>query len=138
MASKFSFDVDLSQVLFSDGGYNKLLNEPDGEVGRYLERRGRLIVIAAKRQVGVKSSRLRESIRMTRHKSIRGQYVRIGSRNRVSLIHHEGTRPHAILPDRHKALRFSNSGRMVYARSVMHPGTKPNRYLSDNLRLVRV
>jgi|SRR5687767_4361019 len=38
----------------------------------------------------------------------------------------DGTPPHVILPRFAKALRFSVGGRIVFARSVNHPGTRPN------------
>lgn len=39
-----------------------------------------------------------------------------------------GTRPHLIAARNAKALRFVVGGRVVFAKSVQHPGTKPNRY----------
>ena len=41
---------------------------------------------------------------------------------------HEGTKAHPIVARRAKALRFVMNGRVVYAKSVQHPGTKPNRF----------
>jgi hypothetical protein len=52
------------------------------------------------------------------------------------LMHHQGTRPHIIVPRRAQTLRFYSRGRIVYSKLVHHPGTKPNRYLTDNLRRV--
>jgi hypothetical protein len=60
----------------------------------------------------------------------------IGSDNRIALMHHQGTRPHIIMPRRAQTLRFYSRGRIVYSKLVHHPGTKPNRYLTDNLRRV--
>ncbi|MGW2213195.1 hypothetical protein [Streptomyces sp. NPDC001781] len=41
-----------------------------------------------------------------------------------------GTRPHEIRPRRHNGrLRFTSGSRIIYARSVNHPGTKPNPFL---------
>lgn len=39
-----------------------------------------------------------------------------------------GTRPHLITPKSRKVLRFSAGGSIVFARSVNHPGTKPNKF----------
>ena len=39
-----------------------------------------------------------------------------------------GTRPHLIEARNAKALRFTVGGRVVFAKSVQHPGTKPNPY----------
>lgn len=117
---------------------DNFLNSPSGPVGKYLAGRGRLIVAAAKAQVGVDTGKLRQSIGMTHYRGIGGQYLRIGSNNSIALIHHEGSRPHMIeARDRQKMLRFSSGGRVIYTRRVMHPGNRPNRYLSDNLKLIR-
>jgi len=114
-----------------------VLNNPSGDVGRYLARKGRIITVAAKAQVGVRTGALRASIHMRHLRDSRGQFVRIGSALNYAYLHHEGSKPHVITPNRAQVLRFVNRGRVVYAHAVMHPGTKPNRYLTDNLRLVR-
>jgi len=114
-----------------------LLKNPAGPVGRYLARKGRLVLAAAKSQVGVRSGALRASLHMRHLRDSRGQFVRIGSPLDYALAHHEGTRPHLITPNRAQVLRFTKGTTVVYAHSVMHPGTKPNRYLTNNLRLVR-
>ena len=74
---------------------------------------------------------------MRHARDIRGQYIRIGSAMNYALLHHEGSKPHMIKPDRAQVLRFTSRGRVMYAHSVMHPGTKPNRYLADNLGLIK-
>lgn len=40
-----------------------------------------------------------------------------------------GTRPHRIDARRAKALRFVQHGRVVFRRSVQHPGTQPTHFL---------
>jgi hypothetical protein len=64
--------------------------------------------------------------------------VIVGSSHPIALIHHEGTRPHIIVPVKAKALRFPGAAPsgFIFAKRVNHPGTKPNRYLTDNLHLV--
>jgi hypothetical protein len=114
-----------------------LLKSPAGPVGRYLARKGRLVLFAAKAQVGVRTGALRASLHMRHLRDSRGQFVRIGSPLDYALAHHEGTRPHRITPNRAQVLRFTRGSAVVYAHSVMHPGTKPNRYLTNNLRLVK-
>lgn len=113
-----------------------VLNNPSGDVGRYLARKGRLVTMAAKGQAGVRTGALRASIHMRHLRDSRGQFVRVGSALNYAYLHHEGTKPHVITPNRAQVLRFANRGRIIYAHAVMHPGTKPNRYLTDNLRLV--
>lgn len=45
-----------------------------------------------------------------------------------------GTRPHVIRPSRKTVLRFmGRRGVFVFARSVNHPGTRPNRWWDDTL-----
>jgi hypothetical protein len=110
-------------------------------VGRHLHRKGKLIERAAKAQVGVETRALRKSIHMRHHIGATGQYIKItagGVSAPYALMHHEGTRPHIIKPKPGTpVLRFTGrTGVSVHARIVKHPGTKPNRYLTDNLRLV--
>lgn len=111
------------------------LNEPPGTVGRWLRRRGMLIVAAAKAKVGKRSGRLMASIHMRHYRRGPGQELKIGSPLDYALVHHEGSRPHQIV-GKGKHLRFASGGRIVYARSVSHPGTRANHYLTDSLRLI--
>lgn len=110
-----------------------MLNNSGGMVGRYIFMKGVKIMMAAKNQVGVRTGRLQQSIHVRHLRDSRGQFVRVGSDVKYAAIHHEGARPHIIVANRAQALRFSSGGRIVYTRKVAHPGTRPNRYLSDNL-----
>lgn len=125
----------MARVIFYEQELDRFLNRPSGDVGRYLKRRGKLIQSAAKRQVGKKTGALRASIHMRHHRDARGQYVWVGSTLPYALMHHEGTRPHMIFPKGPHRLVFATRGRLVFAHAVAHPGTLPNKYLSDNLRL---
>jgi hypothetical protein len=126
-----------TRIVFRKTTLDFTLNSPYGPVGRHMFVRGRAIVGAAKAQVGVDTGRLKNSISMSQSRAVYGQSMTIGSPLRYALAHHEGTRPHIITPDRAQVLRFSSRGRIVYARSVRHPGTKPNKFLADNLYLIR-
>jgi hypothetical protein len=126
-----------TQVVFRKTTLDFTLKSPYGPVGRHMYVRGRAIVSAAKAQVGVDTGRLKNSISMTQSRAVYGQSMTIGSPLRYALAHHEGTRPHIITPNRTEVLRFSSRGRIVYARAVRHPGTKPNKFLADNLYLIR-
>jgi hypothetical protein len=109
---------------------NTELNTPAGSLWRWLERRGNAAVRGAKRQVGVETGRLRNSIHMRHTGHTYGQEVRIGTTGvSYAYIHHEGTKPHLIAPKAGTVLRI-RSGRVIHG-SVMHPGTKPNRFLSS-------
>jgi hypothetical protein len=126
-----------STVIFRPRAMDHLLNDPYGPVGRYLFARGRAIMAGAKNQVGVKTGRLKASIHMRQERAPFGQQIRIGSPLSYALMHHEGTRPHIITPNRAQVLRFSAGGRIIYTHAVKHPGTRPNRYLTDHLYLIR-
>lgn len=112
-----------------------LLNNPSGPVGRSLGKRGNRVAVAARRQVGVNTGALKRSISVSHKRDVRGQFVKVGSPLNYALMHHEGTKPHIITPNRSQYLVFNKGSRVIYATSVRHPGTKPNRYLTDNLYL---
>lgn len=46
----------------------------------------------------------------------------------------DGTRPHVIRPRQAQVLRFTVGGRVVFARVVHHPGTRPNPFLDRAVR----
>jgi hypothetical protein len=125
----------LESITFYKAQTDFLLNNPAGPVGRSLARRGVKVLAAAKRQVGVDTGRLQKSLRMTHERGARGQFVRVGSKLNHALLHHQGTRPHIITPSRSQVMVFNKGTQIIYATSVRHPGTKPNRYLTDNLYL---
>jgi hypothetical protein len=125
------------KIVWRRNALDTLLNKPQGTVGRYLARKGSRITAAARGQAGFKTGQLRASIHMRHMRDTRGQYLKIGSSVPHAYMHHEGTKPHLIMPRKRRTLRFFSKGFMVYAQLVRHPGTKPNRYLTDNLKLVR-
>lgn len=133
------FDVKVTTRLnLSRPSLDNFLNSPDGDVGRELSKRGRIIVTAAKRQVGVDTGRLRESISMRHERVGAFQQIVITANASHALVHHEGSRPHVITPNGPNLLRFQSKGRVIYTKEVLHPGTKPNKFLSDNLHLAFV
>lgn len=113
-----------------------LARNPRGIIGDYLRRVGAKLRILAVAQAGMKTGLTRALMNYKLTSTGRGLAVLVGSDSRVALMHHEGTSPHTILPKRAKTLRFYSHGRIVYAKVVHHPGTRPNRYLTDNLRKV--
>lgn len=122
--------------IMNEAGYKELTKSPTGEVGRYLTIVGAKLKYLAKYQAGRKTGALMNSINYRITRDSRGLVALVGSDNRVALMHHQGTRPHIIAARRAKTLRFYSHGRIVYAQVVHHPGTRPNRYLTDNLRKV--
>lgn len=61
--------------------------------------------------------------------------VEVGSSDPVALWHHEGTVPHVIQARRAPRLVFwwGKVGKVVAFPKVNHPGTRPNRFLTDAL-----
>jgi hypothetical protein len=111
------------------------LNVPAGMVGRYMGKLGNKIKVGAQARVGVRTGLLRASIHVSQGMSSGKQYVKVGSSVSYAFMHHEGTRPHIIAAKPPGVLRFtSRKGGVVHASTVMHPGTKPNRYLGSQLR----
>lgn len=132
------FTFEIPSISPSQADILKLVNDPRGPVIPHLRRIGRVIVAAARRQVGKDTGELARSIHYDLHRYGGLPEVWIGTYNSIAYLHHEGTRPHAISARNKTFLRYSSRGRIVYARTVMHPGTKPNRYLTDNLYLARI
>jgi hypothetical protein len=126
----------MARLIFREPAMDRLLISTNGDVGKYLAKRGRLIEAGAKRQVGVQTGALRASIHMRHFSDPRGQYVKIGSSLNYARMHHEGTKPHLIRPNTAHMLRFYSKGQIVFAHMVRHPGTPANRYLTDNMRRV--
>lgn len=134
---RFSFAT--KNLTIDQAMLHKELNTSSGGLWRALEIRGAFAVEKAKAQAGVKTGRLRNSIHKRHTGNFTGQYLWIGSKVEYAYMHHEGTRPHLIVPKTAgKMLRFSSKGRMVMTPGpVMHPGTRANPYLSNQLRHFR-
>lgn len=127
----------MAQVIFRENAMTRLERGEDGQVGRYLIKKGRMIEAAAKRQVGVRTGALRASIHMRHYADPRGQFIRIGSGLSYARLHHEGSKPHLIMPKQKGGLLvFQSKGQTVFTHLVRHPGTRPNRYLTDNMRRI--
>lgn len=103
--------------------------DPRGPIADDLKKRAERVQRASRRMVGVETGHLRRSIRT---QVVPGPVpeIMIGSPVSYALLHHEGTRRHVIRPHLRKRLRFKVRGRVVYATQVMHPGTRPNPYLT--------
>lgn len=122
-------DPDRLAAFVRDGG---------GPIMRELSRRATNVQSGAKRQVGKKSRRLERSIVKRQGVDARGPFVLVVSEGvEYGVMHHEGTDPHVITARNGKVLAWQSGGDWHYARSVQHPGTQPNRFLTDNLHLAR-
>lgn len=131
-----TFNLDAFNPPLAD--VHRVMNNPRGPLVPHMRRIGRRIVMAAKAQVGKDTGELARSIHYNINRFGGLPEVWIGTYNSIGYLHHEGTRPHAISARNRTYLRYSAKGRVVYARTVMHPGTKPNRFLTDNLYLARL
>jgi hypothetical protein len=131
------YQFSVTNVLLYKPVLQRELKGPDGMVWRYMNLRGRAAVHFAKRQVGVQTGALQRSIKIQYHRPTSyGQEMKISANKSYAYYHHEGTNPHIILPVKNKVLRFTGrTGATVYATRVLHPGNRPNRYLSDQLRI---
>lgn len=125
-----------STIRVEESGIAELFYSPNGDVYKYMEEQAKRIVFLAKRKVGKKTHALEQSISYRMLRNPDGVYIEVTASNHVALLHHEGSRPHVILPRRGRALRFKSGGMVVYARRVLHPGTRPNPYLVTALREV--
>lgn len=131
------------------------LRSPVGDVGRYIISLASQVQHLAKAQVGYDDRKapgrpdpsggpnqpegdqhLRDTIVKRIVQDVGGIVVYVGSDHPIALMHHEGTRPHEIRPRKAQVLAFEMNGQIVFATVVHHPGTKPNRYLTDPLRQV--
>lgn len=118
---------------------DKLLKSPNGDVMRDMQRRGARVKLKAQELVGKKSHDLERSI-VTRPVMIgTDPAVLVGVFSGRALkyvwIHHNGSKPHKIEAAPGKVLRFEIDGQVVFAKSVNHPGTKPNPFLKDALEV---
>ena len=125
-----------SVVVLNQQMLHKELNTPQGDLWRWLDKKGGKALNGAQRQVGVNTGRLIKSLHMRHLGDPLGQSLWIGSNTvRYGYMHHEGTRPHVIAPKAGSVLKM-RSGRIVHG-PVRHPGTKPNRFLSSQLHHFR-
>jgi hypothetical protein len=139
-------------VVINPRALQTLLTSTNGPVVRDLMRRADRVKGQAQKLVGVyemppggpgrsrRPGTLRDSIvvRLARG-GTNGVSALIGSDDPIALWHHEGTVAHRIVPVRRKWLWFywRKIGAEVFAKGVSHPGTKPNRFLTNALPAAR-
>lgn len=126
-----SFNVSTSFRL-DQGRVARLLRLPGGLVDRSLRRRVERVQSAAERLApGSMGRGIRSSIRYEAD----GPVGVITSTHPATVYVVNGTRPHIIRPRRpNGVLRFTIGGRVVYAKFVSHPGTRPNNFMIEALR----
>lgn len=121
-----TFSLDRTRI-------QRMLRLPGGMVYRNMERRVRRVEAEAiRRAPGSVGQHIRASIQRGPGGEFRGV---IRSSHPASIYLVNGTRPHMIFPRRPGGvLRFTVGGRVVYARFVNHPGTRPDTFMQDALR----
>lgn len=108
-----------------------------GASRRELSNTGRQVLNRAKVLAPVDTGRLRASGsgRLNRLFSLRPRYTITFNVDYAAAVN-DGTRPHTIRPRNAQALRFRVGNRVVFARVVHHPGTRPRPFLDRALREV--
>lgn len=139
-----------SYVLIDPAKLAELMRSPSGPVVRALIEDAELVKIEAQRLVGVsrpdpvprrkprRPGTLRDSIVKRVAWDNEGVVILVGSDDPIALYHHEGTQPHPIEPKDAEFLVFywPVTGRVMYLKRVQHPGTRPNRFLTNALRVL--
>ncbi len=137
------------EIILRPSAMNEVFRGTSGPVMRYILQRGERVKNSARQKVGVSQpdpiprrvpkvpGTLRNSI-VKRAATIDGEPaclvgVFAGPALKYAGFHHEGTHAHIIRPRRAPMLVFW-SGKVVRAKIVHHPGTRPNRFLTDALR----
>lgn len=116
---------------------NAVLRGPGGPVWNDVEKRTNRATTLAKAQVGKDTRALVRSISSRVSVGSRGGVTGVVTANdKKAILHHNGAPPHIITARKAQTLRFKSRGKIVYAKVVRHPGTKPNRFLTDPLRKV--
>lgn len=104
----------------------------DKETQKFLLSRARRVQRNARRMAPGRMGRRVNTV-------IVGSHVRIESSHPATMFVIRGTRRHFIRKGKvwrgRKVLRFKVGGRTVYARWVLHPGTKKNDFLTKALRM---
>lgn len=123
-------------IIRSDPGeFQRFMSSPQGEPFRLVQRavddadvRSRAW---ARRLMTVRTGNLMNS-HVKSPVVVQGKKLVAGLENtaKYAMFVHEGTRAHPIRPRRVKMLTWINpGGQQVFARGVMHPGTKPRPWL---------
>ena len=148
-----------SRVVIDGQALAQLLRGPDGPVFRQLTKAGDVVKDGAMRRAPVwrpsagepdwsirrrtserRPGTLRDSIvKRVVEGGPDGFAILVGSEDDVALFVHEGTEPHQITPLRAPQLVFwwARIRSTVRADSVFHPGTRPQRFLTDSLADLR-
>lgn len=128
-------------VRLNDRQMDRLLRDPDGDVGRFMSRLGGFVTRAgqelADQRLQRRSGAFRGGFTTHTEREAGGLRTRITNSAEHASYLNNGTRPHVIRPRKPGGvLVFTNkAGQIVFAREVHHPGTRPYRILDDALRI---
>lgn len=135
------------KIVIDRKALDAFLRHPDSGVMRDLDRRMSNVQLVAKALVGRKTGRLYATIRKQRNAKRLYVDVVAGLPGQTPYLgwHMFGTEPHRITARkrgrgrRRRAgyLRFTVGGRVVFRRSVMHPGNRPNDFLVHALTFAK-
>jgi hypothetical protein len=129
----------------NDAEFARFVNDPDGPIRHELRRRATLVqqyqIRRAPRRTGrlVSTSRKRETRRGPLRPAVEVIIGKDGLTDYLGYILF-GTHAHVIraIPNRPNAhLRFVVGGRVVFAKEVLHPGTRANNFVRDSLKMAR-
>lgn len=106
-----------------------------GLVDAYIMKLAKSTERIAQSTAPVAEGTLRDSIRSERYATMRSAWIVVADTPYAAAVS-LGTKPHEIVPNKAKVLRFpTKGGTVVYTTRVNHPGTQPNPYLTNALRL---
>lgn len=137
-----------SYVVMNPQKLAELLRGDRGPVVRRMLEDGELVKDEAKRRVGVSTPQPGER-RSRPHGQLRDRIVKrvvtrgndvavqVGADDPIALLHHQGTHPHVIQGNPLLVFYWAKRSKVVAFPRVNHPGTKPNPYLTEALRVLR-
>lgn len=120
---------------------DRLLRDPDGDVGRFMSRLGGYVTREAQTIAAARLTRrtgmYEDGFRTTTTREVGGLRTRVSNTAQHATYLENGTPPHIIRPKKPGGvLVFTNkAGALIFARQVHHPGTRPYRVLTDALRI---
>lgn len=127
----------MATFIRNEAGMRYVLRGEGGPVWNDIQKRTRRAHTFARQQVGKDTRALQRSISYRVSVGSRGGVTgTVLADHKIATMHHNGTRPHIIMARKAETLRFKSRGKIVYAKVVRHPGTRPNRYLTDSLAKV--
>lgn len=104
------------------------------------KKRATKVLAVAKIEAPSKTGELRRGIRMSQSRDVKGRWSTgydVESTAPYSLFVIKGTKPHTIEGNPYLAFFWPKVGKFVVFRSVNHPGTRANNFLSRALRAAR-